>query len=198
MILDYGAGNVPSVERAFRHLGAVTRVSCSAEELQNARALVLPGVGHFAALARALHEHDLARPILDALARGVPFLGICLGMHALYEGSGEAPGVHGLGVFRGIVEALPGQVKLPHMGWNQLQARRPSRLLDGVPREAFFYFAHSYAAHASGSETVASCQYGAEWAAVVEQGNVSGVQFHPEKSGATGARVLRNFLEQAV
>jgi imidazole glycerol phosphate synthase glutamine amidotransferase subunit len=196
-IIDYGAGNVASVERTFRRLGVPTRRAFLAEDLQPAAALVMPGVGNFCALARALRERNLAAPLRSALEQGIPFLGICLGMQALYESSAEAPGESGLGVFSGTVEPLPAGVKLPHMGWNQLRAVRVSRLLCGLPAESYFYFAHSYAVASSGEEAAAFCRHGTEFAAVVERENVFGVQFHPEKSGAAGARVLKNFLECA-
>ncbi|MGH9791138.1 MAG: imidazole glycerol phosphate synthase subunit HisH, partial [Candidatus Acidiferrales bacterium] len=186
---------MPSVERAFQRLGAQTRRAFLPEDLQVATALVLPGVGHFGALARALRERNLAPCLRTALEHGTPFLGICLGMQALYEASVEAAGEQGLGVFSGAVGSLPTGVKLPHMGWNQLRAVRASHLLRGLSPEAYFYFAHSYAVASSGGEAAAFCRYGIEFTAVVEQVNVFAVQFHPEKSGEAGALVLRNFLE---
>lgn len=194
-ILDYGAGNVSSVERAFQRLGAPTRKACGPEDLEGASALVLPGVGHFGALSRALRERNLLPRLQAALERQVPFLGICLGMQALYEASVEAPGERGLGVFSGSVMPIPAGLKLPHMGWNQLRLVPGSQLFRGLPPQAYFYFAHSYAVLAPGQEAAAFCSYGTEFAAAVEQGVVFGVQFHPEKSGEAGAQVLRNFLE---
>jgi len=197
-LVDYGAGNLPSVERAFTRLGATTERSTSAAPLERAHAIVLPGVGHFGALAAALDARDLRRPLLDAIGRGIPFLGICLGLQALWTGSDEAPAERGLGLLEGRVTALPATVKLPHMGWNQLSRRgeRTSRLLAGLPDAAYVYFAHSYAGPADAA-AVAVCDYGATFAAVVERDNLFGVQFHPEKSGAVGAGVLANFLEAA-
>lgn len=194
-LVDYGAGNLPSVERGFHRLGVATARAAAPDELAAARALVLPGVGHFAALARALEEQQLLTALREALENGTPFLGICLGLQALYEGSAEAPAEHGLGLLRGTVAALPANVKLPHMGWNQLRRLRPARLLEGVPEAAFFYFAHSYAALEPDEATTATCEYGAEFVAVLEHANLFAVQFHPEKSGEAGARVLRNFVE---
>ena len=197
-LVDYGAGNLPSVERAFTRLGATTERSTSAAPLERAHAIVLPGVGHFGALAAALDARDLRRPLLDAIGRGIPFLGICLGLQALWTGSDEAPAERGLGLLEGRVTALPATVKLPHMGWNQLSrhGQRSSRLLAGLPDDACVYFAHSYAGPADAA-AVAVCDYGATFAAVVERDNLFGVQFHPEKSGAVGAGVLANFLEAA-
>ena len=196
-IIDYGAGNVPSVERALQRLGAESQRTASPGCISKAEALLLPGVGHYAALARALDEQDLRAPLVDAIHRGVLFLGICLGLQVLYECSEEAPNLHGLHLLPGRVGALPSNVKLPHMGWNQVVMRRDSRLLDGIGPSAYFYFAHSYAAVDSNDAAAATCSYGAEFAAVIEQQNIFAVQFHPEKSGDPGARVLQNFLRLA-
>jgi imidazole glycerol phosphate synthase glutamine amidotransferase subunit len=193
-LLDYGAGNVPSVERALQRLGAESQRAATPECVANSDALVLPGVGHFETLMRALDAHNLRAPLLDALARGVPFLGICLGLQALYLASDEAPELTGLQLFPARVRSLPPVVKLPHMGWNRVLLKRKSRLLDGIGADAFFYFAHSYAASNDRPETVATCSYGADFVAVLEKKNICAVQFHPEKSGAAGAQVLRNFL----
>ncbi len=196
-LVDYGAGNLPSVERALGRLGAESERVAGPAALRAAEAIVLPGVGHFSALMRTLEERQLRAPLRAALARGVPFLGICLGLQALYESSREAPDDRGLGLLRGTIEPLPAGVKLPHMGWNQLRRVRSSRLLRGVPEDAYFYFAHSYAALHSDKATAAVCCHGADFVAVVEQDNLLAVQFHPEKSGQAGARVLQNFLESA-
>lgn len=196
-LIDYGAGNVPSVERAFRRLGAEIETTNDAKKVAAASCLVLPGVGHCAALIHELDAHALRQPILDAIARGTTFLGICLGLQALYESSDEAPGKPGLSVLRGKVTRLPDTVKLPHMGWNMLQTLRPSRLLDSIPSNAYFYFAHSFAAPSSGSENAAVCTHGQEFGAAVEKENLFAVQFHPEKSGLAGAQVLQNFLKAA-
>jgi imidazole glycerol phosphate synthase glutamine amidotransferase subunit len=196
-LLDYGAGNVTSVERALQRLGADSQRASTAEAIAQAEALLLPGVGHYAALIRALAERALRAPLLDALGRGVPFLGVCLGLQALYETSEEAPELQGLDILSGSVRSLPATVKLPHMGWNQLRLMRPSQLLRGIPPDAYFYFAHSYAATGGNGETVAVCNHGTEFAAVIENRNVFAVQFHPEKSGEAGARLLQNFLRIA-
>ena len=196
-LLDYGAGNVTSVERALQRLGAASQRSSSPECIAKAEALLLPGVGHYAALIRALDERGLRAPLLDAIQRGVPFLGVCLGLQALYESSEEAPELAGLKVFQGSVLSLPATVKLPHMGWNQLKLTRSSRLLEGISADAYFYFAHSYAATCPNLEAVARCNHGMEFAAVIEKQNIFAVQFHPEKSAEAGAQLLRNFLRLA-
>lgn len=204
-LLDYGAGNLPSVERALHRLGAQTERVDSMEGLAQASAIILPGVGHYAALIRALDKNGLRRQLIAAIARGVPFLGICLGLQALYKTSEEAPDLQGLNILPGSVRALTGPVKLPHMGWNQLQTKSASRLLEGLAPGAYFYFAHSYAAQSANgtghsgvtSEVRATCLYGNDFVAVAEKGNIFAVQFHPEKSGDAGQRVLQNFLRIA-
>jgi imidazole glycerol phosphate synthase glutamine amidotransferase subunit len=193
-ILDYGAGNVPSVERALQRLGADSARTSSPECISKAEVLLLPGVGHIASLVRSLDEQNLRAPLIDAIRRGVPFLGICLGLQVLYKSSEEAPHLHGLNLLPGTISALPSSVKLPHMGWNRVASKKNSRLLAGIGSAAYFYFAHSYAALDSNGLASASCTYGAEFAAVIEHQNIFAVQFHPEKSADAGARVLQNFL----
>jgi imidazole glycerol phosphate synthase glutamine amidotransferase subunit len=182
------------VKRALRQLGAEVLVTNCPEDIARADRLILPGVGHCGALIAALDARALREPLLIAIASGVHFLGICLGLQALYEASDEAPQLSSLGIVRGRVTHLPPEVKLPHMGWNQLGPARASQLLNDIPRNAYFYFAHSYAPPAVGEEIAAACHHGRDFAAVVEHNNIFGVQFHPEKSGAPGAKLLENFL----
>ena len=196
-LIDYGAGNVPSVERALQRLGAESSRATTASQLSAAQAIILPGVGHYAALIRALDERALRPPLLDAIARGIPFLGICLGLQSLYESSEEAPELAGLGVFPGRICSLPAKVKLPHMGWNRLRFAQSSPLLQGLSGAEYFYFAHTFAAQAGGTEIVATCDHGAPFAAALQKGRLFAVQFHPEKSGQSGARLLQNFLDFA-
>jgi len=196
-IIDYGAGNLPSVERALRTLGSDTECVTRPEEIAKASTLVLPGVGHFSAFVTGLRERNLTATLRDAIARGVPILGICLGLQAMFSSSEEAPGERGLDLIHENVQALPSTVKSPHIGWNQLRRLRESVLLRDIPEDAYFYFAHSYAAAAGEPHTAAACDHGFPFAAVVEQNNLMAVQFHPEKSGEVGSRVLRNFLEWA-
>jgi imidazole glycerol phosphate synthase glutamine amidotransferase subunit len=196
-IIDYGAGNLPSVERALRCLGAETECVTRPEQIAAAHALVLPGVGHFSAFVTGLRERNLTAALQHAIAGGIPVLGICLGLQAMFAASAEAPGDQGLDLIHENVQALPTNVKSPHIGWNQLRRLRKSILLRDIPDDAYFYFAHSYAAAASEPHTVAACDHGFPFAAMLEQNNLMAVQFHPEKSGETGWRVLRNFLEWA-
>ena len=194
-IVDYGAGNLPSVERALLKLGVETERAIEPRQLESAEAIVLPGVGHFAAFVAGLRERNLTAPLRAAFAAGKPMLGICLGLQAMFAASDEAPGDAGLAFFPEQVRALPTNVKSPHIGWNQLRQTRESSLLRGIPSDAYFYFAHSFAAPATAEPTVAACDHGFPFAAVIECGSVRGVQFHPEKSGEIGAQVLRNFVE---
>ena len=203
-LVEYGAGNLPSVERALKLLGVETRRAATPEALANCDALILPGVGHFGALMRSLGERSLVEPLRSAVSRGTPLLGICLGLQAMFAGSDEAPGDVGLALFPQQVSALPATDRLPHMGWNQLRRARqaagqarPSRLLEGISEDAYFYFAHSYAALDAGDAGIAYCDHCSPFVAALEQGNVFATQFHPEKSGPVGARILSNFLRQA-
>jgi len=198
-LVDYGAGNVTSVDRALRKLGAETIRATTADCISRAEALLLPGVGHFGAFVRAIDQRNMRSPLLDAIGRGVPFLGICLGLQALYASSEEAPDLAGLNLLPGTICELPRSVKLPHMGWNQVRPQRSSRLLDAIEPGAHFYFAHSYAAsaHAQNPAVVATCEHGSQFIAILESRNIFAVQFHPEKSGIAGAQLLNNFVRLA-
>ncbi len=197
-IIDYGAGNVPSVERALQKLGVASKRVRQPNELAGASAIILPGVGHYAAIIRALDQQNLRAPLLDAITLGVPFLGICLGLQALYSSSEEAPSLSGLNLFSGSVRSLPTTVKLPHMGWNRLRIQRTSQLLGGLSESDYFYFAHTFAAATPADQVVATCEHGTNFTAVLEHSNIFATQFHPEKSGAAGSRLLQNFLSRAV
>ena len=196
-LVEYGAGNLPSVERALARLGVTSQRAATPEVLASCDTLILPGVGHFGALMRSLEARALVGPLRAAVAGGVPLLGICLGLQAMFSTSDEAPGDAGLTLFPQNVSALPPTDRLPHMGWNQLRRARPSLLLEGVSQDAYFYFAHSYAALDAGEAAVAYCEHGASFVAVLERGNVFATQFHPEKSGPAGAQVLSNFVQHA-
>jgi len=196
-LVEYGAGNLPSVERALSRLGVGSSRASTPQELESCDVMILPGVGHFGALMRSLAERSLVNPLRDAVAKGVPLLGICLGLQAMFSGSDESAGDQGLNLFPQKVSALPPTDRLPHMGWNQLRRVRPSKLLKEVPEDAYFYFAHSYAALDAGDAGVAFCDHSAPFVAVLEKGNVFATQFHPEKSGPVGATVLTNFVRHA-
>jgi len=189
-IVDYGAGNISSVKKALEHVGATAEVTCDPQVIAEAEKLVVPGVGHFNRCQPL--NRQLRLPLLDAFVSGKPFLGICVGMQWLFEGSTEAPEISGAGLFQGECERFPAGVKSPHVGWNQIEIRNGSRLLRGIESGVFVYYTHSYRAPVV-EETVASSQYGGEFSAAVERDNIFGVQFHPEKSGATGLKVLENF-----
>jgi imidazole glycerol phosphate synthase glutamine amidotransferase subunit len=193
-IIDYGAGNLPSVERAFLRLGAETERVTSPEQVAAARAIVLPGVGHFSVLVTGLRERNLTRSLRAAIDSGIPVFGICLGLQALFLCSEEAPGETGLDLIHQKIRGLPKNVKSPHIGWNQVRRLRRSILLEAIPGDAYFYFAHSYAAAVCDPFTAAVCDHGSPFVAVIEHENLMAVQFHPEKSGESGARLLRNFL----
>ena len=193
-VIDYKAGNLTSVLKTLRHLGAEPIVTDgNPAPIESAERIVLPGVGHFAA-TKYLDSTGLTPAIRAAIARGVPFLGICVGMQWLFAGSSEAPQQHGLAHFPEQCARFPeGSEKVPHVGWNSLTAHSTSRLLAGVQDGEFVYFTHSYRAPVT-VDTAASTSYIELFAAAVERGNVFGVQFHPEKSGDTGLKILHNFL----
>ncbi len=196
-LVEYGAGNLPSVERALSRLGVESHRAGTPEALAGCDALILPGVGHFGALMRSLGERSLVKPLRDAVSSGKPLLGICLGLQAMFSSSEESPGDPGLELFPQSVSALPPVDRLPHMGWNQLRRVRSRKLLEGVPEDSYFYFAHSFAALDAGDAAVAYCDHCVPFVAGLEQGNVFATQFHPEKSGPVGAQVLSNFVRLA-
>jgi glutamine amidotransferase len=202
-IVDYGACNLNSVKKAFAHLGAEVTVTAKSEAVAAADKIVLPGVGHFSALA-ALDRAGLREALMKGIFAGKPFLGICLGMQWMFDGSEEAPDLAGAGLFPGICRQFPGQVKSPHAGWNSLAVlgsspsgpppSKESRLLRHLPPDSFVYFTHSFHAPVTES-TSATTEYGLPFSAAVERDNIFGVQFHPEKSGMAGLLILKNFCE---
>jgi glutamine amidotransferase len=192
-LVDYGAGNLSSVRKALAHVGLEVVLTRMASDVGNCRAIIVPGVGHFAATAPL--ARDFRTAILDHVGAGGPFLGICLGLQWLFEGSDEAPGVPGLGLLKGRCFRLTGTVKVPHVGWNTLEVTRPSSILTGVDG-ASVYFTHSYAAPVTDA-AVATTTHGLPFASVVETGRIAAVQWHPETSGETGLLVLRNFARIA-
>lgn len=194
-IIDYGAGNLLSVEKALRYLGCECAVTAKAAEFGAADMAILPGVGAFGDAMCQLRERRLEQPIREFIASGRPFLGICLGLQILFESSEESPGVEGLGVLKGKICRLPDNfgLKVPHMGWNSLQIKKPGGLFAGIQPEPYVYFVHSYYLRAEEDIVTASAQYGVELHAAVQKGKLFACQFHPEKSGELGLALLRNF-----
>jgi imidazole glycerol-phosphate synthase subunit HisH len=192
-IADYGAGNLVSVKRAIDWLGHGCLITSERADLANAEKIILPGVGHFSSTA-ALDRSGLRDEIKTAIARGIPFLGICVGMQWMFQGSAESPETEGLGLLPGKCERFPTTVKSPHVGWNSLTVNSASRLFRGIDPSPFVYFTHSFRAPVN-EDTVACCEYGGVFSAAVERDHVFGVQFHPEKSGDLGLTLLSNFCE---
>lgn len=199
-IIDYGMGNLRSVEKAFEVVGADAKVTSRPGDLRRAEKLVFPGVGAFGDAMREVKRRRLVGPITEAIAEGRPFLGLCLGLQLLFETSEEAPGVRGLGILEGSVRRFrAGRLKVPHMGWNTIE--RPARLsaggariLKGVPRDAYMYFVHSYyALPADRSVVITTTDYGTAFASGIAKGSLFAFQFHPEKSQETGLTIIQNF-----
>ena len=192
-IVDYGAGNLVSVKKAFDWLGRESVITDDPDIIHKSEKIVLPGVGHFSSTA-ALRQSGARQAMEEALSGGTPFLGICVGMQWMLDGSEESPDTRGSGMLNGTCLRFPRTLKLPHVGWNHLTIDIRSRLLRGVPESSLVYFTHSYFVPVLGS-TVACCDYGSQFSAAVEQDNLFGVQFHPEKSGDIGLKLLSNFCE---
>ena len=193
-IFDYGAGNLRSVQNTLGELGCEYTLVRDAAGLQAASKILLPGVGHFGQMMRALDSLGVRQTLIERIQGGVPFLGICLGMQALFESSEEAPEVRGLGIYPGAVRRFPLAARVPHMGWNELAVRSGSKLVHDLNARPYVYFAHSYYVPED-PRASATCTYELTYTAALESGNVYGVQFHPEKSGAVGLKIVRNFLE---
>lgn len=193
-IVDYGAGNIRSVQNTLDELGAPYAVTNKPEIVRTATKIILPGVGHFGQMMQAIDRLSLRGSLLERIQAGVPFLGICIGLQCLFELSEEAPEAKGLAIFPGSIRRFMGDARIPHMGWNSLFKGRPAKLLDGLDDGVFTYFAHSYYAPLI-EATAATCTYIQPYTAVIEQRNVHAVQFHPEKSGPVGLRVMSNFLK---
>jgi imidazole glycerol-phosphate synthase subunit HisH len=193
-LVDYGAGNLRSVENTLEEIGAPYTVTDNPEEVTQAEKIILPGVGHFGQMMRAIDTLGLRSALLERVRAGVPFLGICIGLQCLFEWSEESPESKGLGLFRGSVKRFVGDARIPHMGWNSLERIKPSQLLRNLCDGTFTYFAHSYYAPLI-SATAATCTYIHPYTAVLEHENVYAVQFHPEKSGPAGLQVMKNFLD---
>lgn len=197
-IVDYGMGNLRSVSKGFESLGHATSVTRIPEEILNSTGIVLPGVGAFGDCIRNLDEFDLIEPIKKSIMQEKPFLGICLGLQVLFEESEESPGMKGLGIFKGKIVRFPEfddkRLKIPHMGWNQVELAKETPLLNGIPDRSWFYFVHSYYPEPEDQEIIAATTtYGIDFACAVSAGSIFACQFHPEKSSNLGLRILSNF-----
>lgn len=197
-IIDYGAGNLRSVQKALEFLGAQGEITRDRQKILAADRAILPGVGAFEDAMLRLRQSGLDTAVTDFAASGKPFLGICLGLQLLFEESEESPGVKGLGIFQGKIKKIPGKegLKIPHVGWNQLEITQPEGVLRGLGESPFVYFVHSYYMEPKNRDLIAAVtEYGIRLPVAVQKGNVAAVQFHPEKSGDTGLHILRNFIE---
>ena len=193
-IFDYGAGNLRSVQNTLAELGSEYILVRDAAGLRRASKIILPGVGHYGQMMRALDGLGVREALVERIRSETPFLGICLGLQALFETSEEAPEARGLGIFPGSVRRFPVGARVPHMGWNELEVRGDSRLVQGLNARPYVYFAHSYYVPVN-EWAAATCTYEQPYTAALEAGNIFGVQFHPEKSGSIGLQIVRNFLE---
>jgi glutamine amidotransferase len=196
-VVDYGSGNLRSVQKAFEHVGVTVEVGSDPDRVRDAAGLVLPGVGAFGAAMTELRERGLDQALRERVEAGVPFLGVCLGLQLLFEASEESPGVAGLGLVRGDVRRLPPGQKIPHIGWNQVEMVKDSTVLDGVPDMSAFYFVHSYAVVPTRpADVLTITEYGSTFVSGVEYENVTAFQFHPEKSSVLGLRIYENFARR--
>lgn len=196
-IIDYDAGNIKSVEKAIAYLGEQVIVTRDREKILHSNKVILPGVGAFGDAMAKLEEYQLIPVIHEVIEKGIPFLGICLGMQLLFSSSEESEGVPGLGILPGKIKRFPEQegLKIPHMGWNDIKVKEDSRLFQGLPEEPYVYFVHSYYLEAEEEEVVgATAEYGIPFHAAVEKGNLFACQFHPEKSAEVGLKILDNFI----
>lgn len=195
-IIDYDAGNIRSVEKAFLKLGHEVIITRDREKLLSADKVVLPGVGAFGDAMEKLNNYGLVTVIKEIVAKGTPFMGICLGLQLIFESSEESEGVEGLGLLKGKIVRIPDEegLKIPHIGWNDITINPTSRLFAGIPNNSYVYFVHSYYLEAENeSEVAATTEYSAHIHAAVESGNIFATQFHPEKSGDIGLKILENF-----
>jgi len=195
-IVDYGAGNLRSVEKALARLGHACRITSDPGEIASASGVILPGVGAAAGIMDGLRSQRLVQPILETIRRGTPFLGVCMGLQVLFDWSDEGGGEPCLGVLPGHVRRLPDGMKVPHMGWNSVRQTRPHSLWEGIADNSFFYFVHSYYVEpAEPTVVIGETEYGIAFPVAVASGNVMGTQFHPEKSGSVGLKVYDNFAK---
>ena len=197
-IIDYGAGNLRSVQKACQAVGSDAQITCDPKEILNAERVILPGVGAFGDCMNSLKNSGLTEVIKEVANSGKPFMGICLGMQLLFEESEESPGAEGLGIFKGKIVKIPkvSDLKIPHMGWNSLDITKDTQLFKGLPENPFVYFVHSYYMKPQDKNIIAATtEYCKTLPVALEMGNIFATQFHPEKSGVTGLKILKNFIE---
>lgn len=198
-IIDYGAGNIQSVYKALKFIGADCKVTSDKDEILNADGAILPGVGSFGDAMDTMTKRGIKDTIIEYTKSGKPFLGICLGLQLLFPESEETPGVKGLNIFKGTITKIPNQnrtLKIPHMGWNNISIKQKNGIFKGIEGEPYVYFVHSFYLKAQDKDIVAATtQYGVEIDAAVQKGNIIATQFHPEKSGEVGLKMLKNFVE---
>lgn len=198
-IIDYGAGNIQSVYKALKFIGADCKVTSDKDEVLNADGAILPGVGSFGDAMDTMTKRGIKDTIIEYTKSGKPFLGICLGLQLLFPESEETPGVKGLDIFKGTITKIPNQnrtLKIPHMGWNNISIKQKNGIFKGIEGEPYVYFVHSFYLKAQDKDIVAATtQYGVEIDAAVQKGNIIATQFHPEKSGEVGLKMLKNFVE---
>ena len=198
-IIDYGAGNIQSVYKALKFIGADWKVTSDKDEILNADGAILPGVGSFGDAMDTMTKRGIKDTIIEYTKSGKPFLGICLGLQLLFPESEETPGVKGLDIFKGTITKIPNQnrtLKIPHMGWNNISIKQKNGIFKGIEGEPYVYFVHSFYLKAQDKDIVAATtQYGVEIDAAVQKGNIIATQFHPEKSGEVGLKMLKNFVE---
>jgi imidazole glycerol phosphate synthase glutamine amidotransferase subunit len=194
-VIDYEMGNLRSIENAFRYLGAKTKITDNPKEIEKAKKLVFPGVGNFEKAIKNLEKRKIASAIKNSIQKGIPFLGICLGLQLLFEESDEAPSAKGLSIFKGKVLKFK-KVKIPQIGWNQIEIQKKPKILKGIKDKSFVYFMHSFYVEPIDKDiVVATTNYGKDFCSAIESKNIFGVQFHPEKSGKVGLKIFKNFIE---
>lgn len=196
-IIDYGAGNLQSVKKALDYLGYESEITQDKEKIKNASHVILPGVGSFGDAMQSIRERNLEQTIIDCASGEKPFLGICLGLHLLFEASDESPNVKGLGIFKGKIQTIPKDMglKVPHIGWNSVCLKQKDGIFSDIAEDSYFYFVHSYYLKDAEKDIVAGVtQYGVDIECAVQKGLVCAVQFHPEKSGEVGLKLLKNFM----
>ncbi len=197
-IIDYGFGNLRSVSKALSLLSINSKITDSKQEIQDASAIIFPGVGSFGDCIKNLNDKDIIKPIKDSIKSGKPFLGICLGLQILFDSSEESPGSKGLSLLDGSIDKIQfesNNLKVPHMGWNQVEIKNKSKILKDIPNNSWFYFVHSYKSSVDETFTDSVSNYGNDFASSISIDNIFATQFHPEKSSSLGLKVLKNFCE---